>query len=229
MQMVKDSDLDKFASNNYKGLSFDQLNILYDSEHDRRSMDFDNYFGDMYLSEEQKSQRIESADKLLAAFESLLSLVFYLYQDNAYDYTEAISETQEAYNVLLAGVLVSDYFREVHVPNVVNGVVNTMLANPEDPFNFSLDRAILIAENEANSVWNDAEYEEALRSGKKRKTWHAIIDKGTRDWHREANGQTKPITEPFEVGGDLMQYPRSESLGAGAENIVNCRCSATYS
>lgn len=226
MQMVKDSDLEKFASNNYKGLSFDQLNILYDSEHDRKSMDFGNYFGDMYLSEEQKSQRIESADKLLTAFESLLSLVFYLYQGDAYDYTEAISETQEAYNGLLAGVLVSDYFREVHVPNVVNGVVNTMLANPEDPFNFSLDRAILIAENEANSVWNDAEYEEALKSGKKYKTWHAIIDKRTRATHREINGKTIPIREYFTVGDSLMMFPKDSS--ASDEEVVNCRCSLTY-
>ena len=229
MQMANDSDLKKFAANQYKGLSFDQLNTLYDAERDRRSMDYEEYFGDMDLSEEQKEQRTDSAEKFQQIFEGLLSLVFYLYQDDAYDYTEAILGTQEAYMGLLAGISVSDYYRDAHVPNTVNSIVNTMLTNPEDPFNFSIDRAIMIAENEANSMWNDAEFEEAVRSGKKSKTWDAIIDKATRDWHREMNGVTKPIMEPFDVAGEFMMFPRDESLGASGGNIVNCRCSVTYS
>ena len=227
--MAKNSELSAFASNRYKGLSFDQLNALYDAEHDRMSMDYDEYFGDMDLSDEQKDRRKDSAEDLEEVFEVLLALVLYLYMEEAYDYSEAIAEAQEAYQDILAGADVSDYYREVHVPNAVNGVVNTMLQNPDNPFNFSVDRAIMIAENEANSIWNDAEYEEALRSGKKRKTWHTIIDKRTRDWHAEVNGQTKQITEPFEVNGELLQFPRDESLGASGGNIVNCRCSVTYS
>ena len=227
--MAKNSELSAFASNRYKGLSFDQLNALYDAEHDRMSMDYDEYFGDMDLSDEQKDRRKDSAEDLEDVFEVLLALVLYLYMEEAYDYSSAITEAQEAYQDILAGADVSDYYREVHVPNAVNGVVNTMLQNPDNPFNFSVDRAIMIAENEANSIWNDAEYEEALRSGKKRKTWHTIIDKRTRDWHAEVNGQTKQITEPFEVNGELLQFPRDESLGASGGNIVNCRCSVTYS
>lgn len=227
--MAKNSELSAFASNRYKGLSFDQLNALYDAEHDRMSMDYDEYFGDMDLSDEQKDRRKDSAEDLEEVFEVLLALVLYLYMEEAYDYSEAIAEAQEAYQDILAGADVSDYYREVHVPNAVNGVVNTMLQNPDNPFNFSVDRAIMIAENEANSIWNDAEYEAALRSGKKYKTWHTIIDKKTRDWHAEVNGQRKPITEPFEVAGELLQFPRDESLGCSGGNVVNCRCSVTYS
>ena len=229
MQMAKDSDLKKFAANHYKGLNFDQLNTLYDAERDRKSMDYEEYFGDMDLTDEQKTQRTDSAKKFQTIFEGLLALVFYLYQDDAYDYTEAIYGTQEAYLGILAGVSVSDYYREAHVPNTVNSIVNTMLTYPDDPFNFSIDRAIMIAENEANSMWNDAEFEEALQAGKKRKTWNTIIDKSTRDWHREMNSVSKPITEPFDVAGEFMMFPRDESLGASGGNIVNCRCSVTYS
>ena len=229
MLMVKESDLQKFASNRYKGLTFDQLNILYDAEHKRMSMDYEEFFGDMDISEQQKERRVDTAEKLEDVFMVLLSLVFYLYVDEAFDYTDAIAEAQDAYMNIMAGASVSDYYTDAHVPNTINGVVNTMLANPENPFNFSFDRAILIAENEANSMWNDAEFEEALRSGKTQKTWHAILDKRTRDWHAEVNGQTKPITEPFDVAGEYMQFPRDESLGASGGNIVNCRCSATYS
>lgn len=229
MQMAEKGILKEFAEDRYQGLSFDQLNTLYDASHDRRSMDYEEYFGDMYLSEEQKEQRVDTAEKLEDVFKVLLSLVFYLYTEESYAYTDAIAEAQDAYRDILAGAAVSDYYREVHVPNTINGVVNTMLTDPENPFNFSIDRAIMIAENEANSMWNDAEFEEALRAGKKNKTWHTIIDKTTRDWHREMNGVTKPITEPFDVDGEFMMFPHDESLGASGGNIVNCRCSATYS
>lgn len=224
--MAKNSDLSAFASNRYKGLSFDQLNALYDAEHDRMSMDYDEYFGDMDLSDEQKDRRKDSAEDLEEVFEVLLALVLYLYMEEAYDYSEAIAEAQEAYQDILAGADVSDYYREVHVPNAVNSVVNTMLQNPDNPFNFSVDRAIMIAENEANSIWNDAEYEEALKSGKKYKTWHTIIDKRTRATHREINGKTIPIREYFVVGNSLMLFPKDSS--ASDEEVVNCRCSLTY-
>lgn len=226
---MAESVLKGFAAKRYKGLTFDQLNILYDDERDRQSMSYEQYFGEMHLSDRQKEQRQRSAEELEDVFIGLLALVFYFYVGEAFDYTEAIQEAQTKYNDVLAGTGVSDYYREVHVPNTVVGVVNTMLTNPEDPYNFSIDRATMIAENEANSMWNDAEYEEAVRSGRTMHTWNAIIDKETRDAHRDANGQSKSIFEPFEVDGELMMYPRDESLGANAGNIVNCRCSASYS
>ena len=227
--MAKKTILDELASRQYKGLTFDELNALYDDENDPMSMDYDEYFDDMDLTEPQKEKRKNTAEEIERVFRDLLALVFYLYVEGAYDYTEAIMEAQTAYVDVLKDIDVSDYFSVAHVPNAVTSVVNTMLTNPGNPFNFTIDRAILIAENEANSIWNDAEYEEALKSGKKRKTWHTILDKRTRDWHAEVNWQTKPITEPFEVNGELLQFPRDESLGASGGNIVNCRCSVTYS
>lgn len=227
--MAEKSALKVAAENQYKGLSFDELNTLYSEERDPVSMEYDEYFGDMDLTEQQKEARKESARKLEDVFRDLLALVFYFYIDGAYDYTSAMIEAQRAYENALGGVGVSDYYKTTHIPITVSGIVNTMLTNPNNPFNFSIDRAMWIAENEANSMWNDAEYEAALRSGKKYKTWHTIIDKKTRDWHAEVNGQRKPITEPFEVAGELMQFARDESLGASGGNIVNCRCSVTYS
>ena len=55
------------------------------------------------------------------------------------------------------------------------------------------------------------------------------MDKHTRDSHRDLDGVSKPISEPFEVGEYLMQFPTDDSLGAGMEEIANCRCSVEYS
>ena len=53
-------------------------------------------------------------------------------------------------------------------------------------------------------------------------TWDATGGGRTRDAHMEADGQRKPINEPFVVGGELLMYPGDPA--GSAENIINCRC-----
>jgi SPP1 gp7 family putative phage head morphogenesis protein len=60
------------------------------------------------------------------------------------------------------------------------------------------------------------------------KTWVAINDSRTRPSHSAVGGTTVPFDQPFSVGGALMMRPGDASLGAGAEEIVNCRCSILY-
>jgi SPP1 gp7 family putative phage head morphogenesis protein len=60
------------------------------------------------------------------------------------------------------------------------------------------------------------------------KTWHAVGDNKTRPTHAAAHGQNVPMDEPFSVGGAQMMRPGDGSLGAGPEEIVNCRCSVLY-
>ena len=43
--------------------------------------------------------------------------------------------------------------------------------------------------------------------------------------HYEFEEQTILLTQPFEVGGELLMYPGDSSLGASAANVINCRCS----
>jgi uncharacterized protein with gpF-like domain len=60
------------------------------------------------------------------------------------------------------------------------------------------------------------------------KTWHAAGDNRVRPSHAAASGQTVYFDEAFAVGDSEMMYPGDASLGAGAEEIVNCRCSVLY-
>jgi hypothetical protein len=46
----------------------------------------------------------------------------------------------------------------------------------------------------------------------------------TREWHLEADGQIRSLDEPFEVNGEQLLFPGDTSLGASADNIINCRC-----
>lgn len=61
-----------------------------------------------------------------------------------------------------------------------------------------------------------------------RKQWQNVGDKRVRTSHRIAGGQTKLITEPFVVQGQLLMFPGDSSLGATIDNTGGCRCSAIY-
>ena len=216
-----------------EGLSFDEMNKLYVDEHDGnlRSMPFRQYFGGMDLSREQKDRRIATAREMERFTRMALISMYYLHQEGIYDYSEPAAELAKSYKSMLDRMAVpfTAFFLALHIDSMVNDMVASTVDHPDDPYYFSEDRATLIAENEANSLWNDAEYQDALLTGKSYHTWHAIMDKKTRETHAEVNGMTVPIDEPFEVGDSLMMYQKDTSLGAGPEEIANCRCSVTYS
>lgn len=51
----------------------------------------------------------------------------------------------------------------------------------------------------------------------------------TRDWHRDAHGQVRPINEPFVVSNrkgipERLLFPGDRSLGAGPDNTIQCAC-----
>lgn len=54
------------------------------------------------------------------------------------------------------------------------------------------------------------------------KTWTAIDDHRTRPSHADADGQARPIGDPFNVGDALLMHPGDPS--APLKEIVNCRC-----
>ena len=55
------------------------------------------------------------------------------------------------------------------------------------------------------------------------KTW-VISGNNTRTTHLEADGQEVDQDEPFIVDGEELMYPRDDSMGASAGNIINCAC-----
>ena len=63
----------------------------------------------------------------------------------------------------------------------------------------------------------------AQESGATRfKQWLATDDQRVRDSHRHADGQLRPLTEAFSVGGHDLQYP-GEPIGP-AHEVIQCRC-----
>jgi len=56
--------------------------------------------------------------------------------------------------------------------------------------------------------------------------WDAASDGDTRETHAAADGQERQKGQPFDVGGYLMAHPGDRSMGAPAEEVINCRCQA---
>ena len=55
-----------------------------------------------------------------------------------------------------------------------------------------------------------------------KKTWLATLDTRTRHWHRQLDGVTIPLDEPFENDMGKIMFP-GDATADGA-NIYNCRC-----
>lgn len=85
-------------------------------------------------------------------------------------------------------------------------------------------RAQVIARTEVHGAAN---YGSLIAAAEERvpmvKIWHAMG--GARPTHAAASGQVRELSEPFQVGGALLDHPGAS--GPAAET-VNCRCSLSY-
>jgi uncharacterized protein with gpF-like domain len=94
----------------------------------------------------------------------------------------------------------------------------------------SRNRAATIARTETHNAAMAA-IDESLKYKRivvKTKTWWSVRDKKVRASHQAVHGTTVPYAEPFNVGGSPMMRPGDDSLGAGADEIINCRCTVLF-
>jgi hypothetical protein len=94
-------------------------------------------------------------------------------------------------------------------------------------------RSEVIARTEAVSASNAGSLAAARATRKAydlemTKVWISTPDSRTRAWHRAAGGQTRPLDEPFDVGGEQLMFPGDGSLGASGKNLVMCRCAQSF-
>lgn len=91
----------------------------------------------------------------------------------------------------------------------------------------SRPRADMLARTDLNALANGGSLLAAtISEGASTKTWLATSDDRTRETHAEADGQTVPIDQPFDVGGEQAQFPGDPDLSD--DEACNCRCSISY-
>ena len=194
----------------------DELNVV------EAPISYEQYFGEMEISEKEKQDRI----KLAYEFEDYLLALFLILATEEREREEYYQQADEEYcqiatkymGVKETPVYINDYAAEITM-----SIVDTTLDNIDVDYYLSEERAKSIAANEANSIGNYREQVEMVKRGYKFK------DDRVRHTHVKVDNTKIGIFERFNVGNMQMMFPRDVSLGAGPEEIVNCRCSLRYS
>ena len=209
----------------FEGLSFDELNSLLEN---KRSVDFDIYFGEMDLSDEEIRNRIELAENLEDGFLFVLALLFTMQQYNSMNWERARKEYENRYLSALAGYVTITPYIHQYVRDMSYDIMDSTKKHQAEYYYYSPDRGKFMAEREANTTRSYQCNEDAIAQGKTMKRWLTMRDKRVRATHKEVGGTSKPIGEPFYVGGSLLLYPRDFSLGASTAETAGCRCSIEY-
>ena len=202
--------------------------LRFDELHSLSRKTYEKYFDVMPLSEDQKTDRVLIAMALEDRFLEILSLAE-IRQKQDKPWLGEIIELFTLAFLAVANRRVDDDEIRAKAERFGQEVGLSTFQHQGEEYFTSADRAINMSATEANAIMCYGELADAIKRGCTTKTWKTILDGREREWHHEEDGVTVPITEPFEVGGELLMYPLDDSLGASADNIANCRCCAIYS
>lgn len=199
-------------------LNFDEINRLY--------------FSTMQIPESEKQERIQLAKK----FYKLLVPYFEKQKETRRLDAETFTIMEDVYVKQLSDIYKTatstgtyDTWANLHADKFARDVTgSTMNWKRGSPNNaFTEVRAKEISLNEANLFFNQKAHSDKARKHQYH-VWHAHRDERTRKPHYLADGQIRPINEPFDIGGYKMMFPMDDSLGAPPEMIVNCRCTESF-
>lgn len=223
-------------------LPFDELNLLHEKKGKKRSIPIKKWFSEMRLPKQEIKDREEFAQELQnRIFEAMAMIYTVLEMNRTGDLFSVKNMLAGAIVLLLNKYTFPDSEMLNYINDYANSFVDTTVENVTQLFTepepeaetpsaywLSEDRAILNAENETNTLFNYEQFRQAKTDGLLNKQWLTMKDERVRETHVEVDDTIIPIDTPFMVGDSLMMYPRDRSLGASADEIVNCRCSCRY-
>lgn len=210
-------------------MAIDELNTIPKQKSvSSRALPYEQYFGEMELTEEQKEERT----KLAKDFEDMMLFLFALLaivSEFSYENIQfVVNQVESRYLSVLGEYMALDDYLNSYARQFAEDTVRTTTEHSSDAWYTSSDRAMYVAENESNTSFNYSEYRQAVEQGKTQKQWITMRDKRVRHTHAEVDGETVGIEEVFLVGTSMMLFPKDDSLGAAAKEIINCRCSVKY-
>lgn len=201
--------------------------LPYDELNSTENLNYEMYFGEMDLDDKEKEDRIALAKQL----EPIFLYFFYMFLEgnsDVDDYRDYLSENYKKIAVSFIKTREPTAYLNSYIDEIADGIVNTTLTHEGAEYYTSLSRAMNIAANEANTIGNYRQYTQMVKQGYKYKMWVTMRDDKVRHTHIAVNGDKVGIFDSFHVGNAEMSFPRDASLGAGAEEIANCRCTVKY-
>ena len=195
-------------------MKFDELNKLK------------RYFSVMELPQSEKDKRVSLGNLFFDAF-------FYVFMLMKAE-VKLDGEIDRDYYIRTLDGRIRDVleskelpYDEEYIPRLTEDVIDATTRHLDDPYYFSKDRALLVAQNEANTVMNSVDFANAKSSGKKYKRWVTEKDSRVRLSHEEVDETKIPIDDYFHVGNDDLKFPH-DYMNGSPENLINCRCTCLY-
>lgn len=202
---------------------FDEINDLSENS----SIDIEQYFDEMELSDEEKEKRKEfsrSMEEVVLFIFALFSIMReYGYLNKQY----IISQLQIRYSEVVLQYMNIDKAIDGYIQEFSEEIVDTTLKYSDEEYYLSDDRAVIISVNEANSILGYRQLQEAKEKGHTKKMWVTERDNKVRKTHRAVDGKTIDIDNYFLVGDSLMQYPHD--MNGSAKETCGCRCTLKFS
>lgn len=204
---------------------FDEINNLHNED------DYIlKYFEDMDITQSGKDKRIDFSTKMYDIMLFVFALVKSMQESGYIDEQYIILQLTNRYFELIDDFSMQSQYIQDYVGIFARQTVDVTLEHLQDTDGYfmSNERALIIAVNEANTIFNYSDYDNAMNNGFTKKQWITEKDDKVRITHVEVDDSIVDINEPFVVGDSLLMFPKDTSLGASAEEIVNCRCSVKY-
>lgn len=188
---------------------------------------FEDYFDEMDISQADKDTRVNFAMRIHDIMILTFALVKSMRESGYVDELYLKSELKRRYTEEV--IATGNYDRVIndYINSFTDDTIKTTLKNT-DEYLLSNTRALIIGANEANTIYNYSDYKTAIENGYTHKRWKTENDNRVRRSHEIVNNDVVEIEEPFVVGDSLMMFPKDFSMGASAEELVNCRCTVEY-
>lgn len=204
--------------------SFDKLNTITT---ERRITSYREYFEVMDLPEQELEDRISLAEQL----EPIFIWLFLLVVGGSYSKYTMQTMLQERLTLTIKGFFKIEFlntYLQSYVEKISEEVIRVTLENVDSDYYTSASRAQYIAANEGNLLGNYREQIQAVNDGYKFKVWITENDSRVRHTHKDVNNTKVDISKPFIVGNSRLLFPKDFSMGASAEETINCRCHIRY-
>lgn len=186
----------------------------------------EEYFSKMDISDKQKEERVDASKELrdvLLFFFALLAIQLESGGDLEWVYTEF---TVRYGNVVRKYARLDEYI-ETYIREKTSDIELKTLSGIESEWYTSADRALLIGENEANSILNYEDYQRAVEAGYRFKEWRGVMDAKERKSHVKMEGKKIPIDDYF-IFDDCYMFAPHDEVNGTPEQTINCRCSVKY-
>lgn len=194
-----------------------------------RSLPYEQFFGEMGITKEQKQKRIKFSEKLEDDMRFLLLLTLLMYESGKVEAKKAANQFESRILSWISNFITLDSETKTYISELCLSITETTIAHISEKYYVSEDRVRLVSENAASDCLNHDDFKQALKT-KKYKTWNTIIDGRERSSHHKENQIRIPIENYFLVGNALMRYPHDMAVAfTNPEEVINCRCWVTYS